>query len=107
MNNMPARGGKLNWIKWAIWIPWIGLIAAVAILAGGYHSVNPLYELEGGLTLNQPFWYMIFYIIIVLFLGLAWLFGRQAGCHYIYWMAPFMILGRKISNLVHGPAIAR
>ena len=105
VNSKPARGGKLNWIKWAIWIPWIGIIAALAISAGGYRTVDPFHMLDGGLTLNQPYWYIIFYIIIVLFLGLAWLFGRRAGCHYICWMAPFMILGRKISNLVRGPAL--
>jgi ferredoxin-type protein NapH len=105
VNRNPARGGKLNWIKWAIWLPWVGIIAALAVSAGGYRTVEPFHMLDGGLTVNQPFWYIIFYIIIVLFLGLAWLFGRRAGCHYICWMAPFMIIGRKISNLVRGPAL--
>jgi len=48
---------------------------------------------------------MIYYIILALFLGLAVVFGRRAGCHTICWMAPFMILGRKIRNLVKWPAL--
>jgi ferredoxin-type protein NapH len=111
VNDRQAPGGKLNWIKWVIWIPWIGLIAVLAIGAGGYHTVNPLYNLEGGVTLaippspQAPPWYVIYYIISALFLGLAVIFGRRAGCHTVCWMAPFMILGRKIRNLFRWPAL--
>jgi polyferredoxin len=48
---------------------------------------------------------MIYYIVIALFLGLALLFGRRAGCHYVCWMAPFMILGRRVRNAVNWPAL--
>jgi polyferredoxin len=111
INDRPARGGKLDWIKWGIWIPWIGLIAVLAIQAGGYHTVDPFHNFAGGVTLAQPIepggppWYMIYYIIILLFLGLAVAFGRRAGCHYVCWMAPFMIIGRKIRNLFKWPAL--
>ena len=111
INDKPARGGKFDWIKWGIWIPWIGIIAALAIRAGGYHTVDPFHNFEGGVTLTQPVepnappWYMIYYIIILLFLGLAVAFGRRAGCHYVCWMAPFMIIGRKIRNLFRWPAL--
>jgi polyferredoxin len=48
---------------------------------------------------------MIYYIIVLLFLGLALAFGRRAGCHYVCWMAPFMIIGRKVRNLFKWPAL--
>jgi ferredoxin-type protein NapH len=111
INNKPTPGGKFNWIKWAIWIPWIGLIVALAIGAGGYRAVDPLYQLETGVTMALPLdgggppWFVIYYIIIALFFGLAVIFGRRAGCHTICWMAPFMILGRKLRNLARWPAL--
>ena len=111
INNRPAPGGKFNWIKWAIWIPWLGGIAALAIGAGGYRAVEPFYQLQGGVTMAQPLepgappWFFIYYIIVVLFLGLALIFGRRASCHSICWMAPFMILGRKLRNLGRWPAL--
>ncbi len=111
INNKPTPGGKFDWIKWAIWIPWIGLIVALAIGAGGYRAVDPLYQLETGVTMALPLdgggppWFIIYYIIIVLFFGLAAILGRRAGCHTICWMAPFMILGRKLQNLVRWPAL--
>ena len=102
---------RTNWIKWAIWIPWLGLIVALAVSAGGYHTVNPFFQLEGGVTMAVPYdgsgppWYMIYYIIIVLFAGLAIIVGRRAGCHTVCWMAPFMILGRRIRNLFRWPSL--
>ena len=105
INNKPAPGGKFDWIKWGIWIPWIGAIVVLAVQAGGYHTVDPSLNLESGVTLTQPFWYMIYYIILVLFVGLSMVIGRRAGCHYICWMAPFMIIGRKIRNLFKWPSL--
>jgi ferredoxin-type protein NapH len=111
INDKTTPSGKFNWIKWIIWVPWIAGIAALAIGAGGYHTVDPLYQLEGGITLALPIgadgppWYMIYYIIILLFLGTAAIFGRRAGCHTICWMAPFMIIGRKIRNVLRWPAL--
>ncbi len=102
---------RINWIKWAIWIPWAGLIVALAVSAGGYHTVDPLYQLEGGVTMTIPLdgegppWFMIYYTIIALFAGLAIIVGRRAGCHTICWMAPFMIIGRRIRNLVKWPSL--
>jgi ferredoxin-type protein NapH len=102
---------KINWIKWAIWIPWLGGIAALAIGAGGYRAVEPFYQLQGGITMAQPLepgappWFFIYYVIVGLFLGLALIFGRRASCHSICWMAPFMILGRKLRNLGRWPAL--
>jgi polyferredoxin len=107
INNRPGPSGRWNWTKWAIWIPWVGLIAVMAIQAGGYRAVDPTYQIDGGLTIlqMQPPWFIIYYIIIALFLGLAVVFGRRAGCHTICWMAPFMILGRKTRNLFRWPAL--
>jgi len=111
VNNRRTPGGKFNWIKWFIWIPWVGLIIALAISAGGYHTVDPFYQLESGVTMALPLdgggppWFMVYYVIIALFLGMAWIFGRRAGCHTICWMAPFMILGRKIRNLLSWPSL--
>ncbi|NLF02039.1 MAG: 4Fe-4S binding protein [Anaerolineales bacterium] len=106
---MPRR--RADWIKWAIWLPWVGLIAGLALAAGGLRRVDPFFQLPGGVTLaiptdeGGPPWYVIYYLIVALFVGLAVVFGRRAGCHTICWMAPFMILGRKLRNRVGWPAL--
>jgi ferredoxin-type protein NapH len=105
INNKPTPGGKFNWIKWAVWVPWILIIGVMVVQAGGIRAVNPFYQIEGGLTLAQPYWYMIYYIVIAVFLGIALIFGRRAACHTICWMAPFMIIGRWIRNRVKWPSL--
>jgi polyferredoxin len=107
INDRPGPGGRWNWTKWAIWVPWLGLITWMVIRAGGYRTVDPTFQLAGGLTVLQtePPWFIVYYIIVALFLGLAVAFGRRAACHTICWMAPFMILGRKVRNLFRWPAL--
>jgi polyferredoxin len=111
INSKRTLGGKFDWAKWVIWLPWIGLIVALVIGAGGLHRVDPLFQLEGGVTMALPLddggppWFMIYYIIIALFLGMAVIFGRRAGCHTICWMAPFMVIGRRLRNLARWPAL--
>ncbi len=104
INNKPARA-KFDWIKWAIWIPWIVIIAIMAVQAGGYRSVDPFYQLEGGVTVLQDFWFMIYYIVVAVFLVIAIVAGRRASCHYICWMSPFMIIGRRVRNTFKWPAL--
>jgi ferredoxin-type protein NapH len=106
INDRPAANGRWNLIKWlAVWVPWMAVIVWTVVRAGGIRAVDPLYQLESGVTLLQPFWFMIYYIVILLFLGLAVVVGRRAGCHYLCWMAPFMILGRTLRNRARWPAL--
>jgi ferredoxin-type protein NapH len=111
VNRKPVKGGKVDWIKWLIWIPWVILIAILAIQAGGYRSVNLLLHMESGISVagsaDRPivFAYLIYYLVIGLFVGLAVFAGRRAGCHTICWMAPFMIIGRWIRNRFGWPAL--
>lgn len=63
-----------------------------------------LYLTQNGISVagtpDRPvfFAYFIYYVVISLFVGLAIFAGRQAGCHTICWMAPFMMIGRWIRN---------
>ena len=111
INNSPIKGSKVDWIKWLVWIPWISLIVFLVISAGGYHAINLLIHTQNGIsvagTTDRPIWvaYIIYYVVVGLFVGLAIFAGRRAACHTICWMAPFMILGRWIRNRFAWPAL--
>lgn len=111
INNKPVRGRRIDWIKWLIWVPWIVLIIITVIRAGGYQGVDFFLDTENGISVagspDRPFIYayVIYYSVIALFVVLAVTVGRRAGCHAICWMAPFMILGRKLRNFIHLPAL--
>ncbi|MBI4731258.1 MAG: 4Fe-4S binding protein [Chloroflexi bacterium] len=111
VNSKPVRGRRVDWIKWLIWIPWITLIFWLAIQAGGYRSVDLLLHTQGGISVagtpDRPIFiaYIIYYLVIGLFVGLAVFAGRRAGCHTICWMAPFMMIGRWVRNRFGWPSL--
>lgn len=98
LNPRLVNGKKIDWIKWAIWIPWISLIGFLVIRAGGYSRINLLHLTESGVSVDAPIKYLVYYIVVGLFFGLALIVGKRAGCHTICWMAPFMMIGRWIRN---------
>lgn len=100
-----ARGGKLDIIKYIIWFPWILLIVFAALRAGGYKRVDFLYQTFHGISVSNPMGYVIYYGVIVLIITLAFTAGRRSFCHYVCWMAPFMILGRKLSSKLRLPSL--
>jgi polyferredoxin len=111
VNDRRVRPEKIGWIKWAIWAPWLAVIAAMAVMAGGYTRFDFFLDTQGGISVaGAPdrsiiFAYLIYYVVIGLFAGLAIFVGRRAGCHTLCWMAPFMIIGRKLRNLAGWPAL--
>jgi ferredoxin-type protein NapH len=104
INNQRVNSRKMDWIKWAIWIPWLGLILWMLISAGGYHTVDLGLDTVGGISVagspDRPIYipYIIYYFVLLLMVLPGVILGRRASCHSICWMAPFMILGRKLRN---------
>jgi ferredoxin-type protein NapH len=97
-----ARDNKVtsgNIIKWIIWIPWVGTILSLAIRHGGYKEIDFFYQTKYGLSISDSS-SLIAYLCVLFFLITipAFLMGRRSFCHHLCWMAPFMILGRKIRN---------
>jgi ferredoxin-type protein NapH len=111
INNRPVNGKKIDWIKWLIWIPWVSVIVVMVVRAGGYRAVDLLLDTKNGISVagtpDRPilFAYIIYYVVIGLFVGLAVFVGRRAGCHTICWMAPFMMIGRWIRNRFSWPSL--
>lgn len=105
INNGAFKTGKRDWIKWFIWVPWVAGVAAAAVSAGGFRKVDFFHLTDGGVSVTHPLQYITYLLVVTVFLGLAVVMGRRAGCHTICWMAPFMILGRKLRNTVAWPSL--
>jgi len=103
VNGKKAKGGKRNLIKYCIWVPWIATIAALFIRAGGANKVDFFFHIENGVSLNEPFTYAIYYGVVLLVAVLALACGKRAFCHYVCWMAPFMVAGSKMGDLLKIP----
>jgi ferredoxin-type protein NapH len=105
INNKKTRGGKYNWIKFFIFVPWIAIIASMAILAGGLTTIDPLFMTKYGISISEPFMYVIYYGILITTILVAILAGKRANCHYFCFIAPFMIIGTKIKNFIRWPSL--
>ncbi|MBM3499718.1 MAG: 4Fe-4S binding protein [Armatimonadetes bacterium] len=100
-----AAGGRWDGVKYAIWVPWIGTIVWATIHAGGPRTVEFFFQMPGGISLAEPAQYPIFYVVIGLITLPALAAGRRGFCHYACWMAPFMVIGTRLRNLVRWPAL--
>ena len=90
---------KGNSLKWIIWLPWIISIAISAIKAGGYKHIDFFYQTVYGISINNLQSFITYCFVLFLLIVLpAFIFGKRSFCHHICWMAPFMILGRKTRN---------
>ena len=105
VRNKNFQNGKRNWIKYAIWVPWITVIIVMFLQAGAIRAVDPLYQTYYGVSITGLESAVMFLAIAGLIAGIALVGGRRAACHTICWMAPFMIIGRKIRNAVNWSAL--
>jgi polyferredoxin len=88
-----------DYIKWLIWVPWVGSIVIVAIKSGGYSTVDFFFQTTHGLSIGNIQSLITYFIVLLILIVLpAFVFGKRSFCHHLCWMAPFMILGRRIRN---------
>lgn len=97
--------GRARLIKYFIWVPWVAAICFAAIEAGGYRAINPLYFTESGVSVDSFYKLIVFVVVFALFFILSVTVGKRAACHTICWMAPFMVIGKKIGTLLHIPSL--
>ena len=105
VNTKKAKGGKWNLVKYFLWTPWIIAIILLFIRAGGLKEVDFFFHTTNGVSLNEPFTYIIYYGIILLVVIPALTMGKRAFCHYVCWISPFMVIGTKIANLLKIPVL--
>jgi ferredoxin-type protein NapH len=88
-----------NWIKWTIWIPWFSAIVFLAISNHGYRKVEIFYQKTYGLSIGNVYSLILYLLVLLLIVLPAFIIGKRSFCHHLCWMAPYMIIGRKIRNL--------
>ena len=105
MVNGRKVNNRRNWIKWVIWLPWLAGIIALFVAAGGVQQVDVLHKTEKVISVAEPMNWIIYYSVVTLIAGVSLAVGNRAFCHYVCWMAPFMILGRRMRNALRLPAL--
>ena len=100
----PKQGWR-NYIKYGIWFVWLSGVIVCHIFGKGDYTIQPFFMTDHGISISNIYSYVIYYGIVFLFLIPAIIHGKRANCHYICWMAPFMILGYKVGRLLHLPQL--
>jgi ferredoxin-type protein NapH len=100
-----VRRKRIRWIKYLIWVPWFLSFVFLLLQAGGIREVNPIWRRQNGVSVSDVSSLITYLFIILLFALLSATIGRRAGCHTICWMAPFMVIGRKIRNILAWPSL--
>ena len=96
-NNRSWNSKGKNLPKYIIWAVWFSFIVFLWI-----HS-RPL---KGDFLylVNIDMQYIIIYAIVMTVIYLFTLLtGKRGMCHSLCWMAPFMIIGEKLADLLHIP----
>ena len=104
-NPAPAKQGWRNKIKYVIWIIWMIAIVVTFILGKNEVTVDPFYMTDHGISITSIYNYVMYYGVILLLVLPALIHGRRATCHYICWMAPFMVIGSSIGKMLHIPQL--
>ena len=104
-NEKKPKQGWRNYIKFAVWVIWLIIVCACYFHNGEIIAIDFFFETENGISVSSAQSYVIYYGIVCLIFIPSILFGKRAFCHYLCWMAPFMILGMKLRSILHLPGI--
>ncbi len=104
INDQPSRNGFWNILKYLIWFPWI-VIILILLISMGIKAVNPLFMTENVISIDEPGRYIIYYSVIILVFLMSILGRRRSFCHSLCWLAPFMVWGNKLKNLLRYPSL--
>ena len=96
-NGRRWNGRIKNAIKYVIWGVWLSFIIFLWV------SHRPL-SVDFAFQWSVDLQYMIIYaIVMMVILTLSLFTGKRGMCHSFCWMAPFMVVGEKLSDFLHIP----
>lgn len=93
--------GRRNCIKYVIWSVWLSGVVVCHVFGKGNYTIQPFFMTDHGISVSNIYGFIIYYGIVLLFLIPALVHGKRATCHYICWMAPFMVTGCRLGRLLH------
>ena len=121
MGGMQEAMGKIRnrrikkrsfFVKWLVFIPWIITMILLPILfAESFNGFKFFFGMENeeigipGISILSLQGIIVYYIIITIMLTLGFIVGKRSFCHHMCWIGPFMVLGRKLSNVTQIPSL--
>jgi len=105
INDKIPKQNRKNYIKYGVWLIWISVIIIIYAKTGKIEYIDFFYETENGISVTNIYSYIIYYgIVLIIFIPCV-IFGKRVFCRYFCWMAPFMVIGIKIRNIISLPGL--
>ena len=106
INNMGMRSTKFRAFKYVIWVLLIIATIVSFVVAGGISEIDFFAGLENSWKfLFAPYRYIIYFGVLFGALLFAIFLGKRSFCQTVCWIAPFMIMGTKVSDLLKLPRL--
>lgn len=108
INLKKAKNNKGNYIKYFVWFAWLCVVVYAAVLSGGYKSIDFFGHTQNGvslITMPGALAYPMYYLVLTTVTVMSIFLGKRSFCHYVCWLAPFMIIGAKIGRTIHLPSL--
>jgi polyferredoxin len=103
--NRLARIKGLKAVKYVLAVAWVGGIAAAAISAGGYKTINLLYNMPSGISVDSPMNWITWGMIVLIVLLPAFFIGKRGFCHYFCPWGVLNMTATKIRDFIRLPAL--
>lgn len=96
-NGKSWNGKWRNLSKYVIWAVWLAFIIYLWI---SHRPLNVnffnMFDINPGLIIS-------YFMVVILIFIFTLLTGKRSMCHSLCWMAPFMVIGEKVADLLHIP----
>jgi len=96
---------NLKWIKYTLAVAWVGAIVYFAIAAGGYKTINLLYNTSSGVSVDSAQSWFTWGTIVLVILLPAFLIGRRGFCHYFCPWGVLNTVSTKIKDFFRWPSL--
>ncbi|PKM72752.1 MAG: 4Fe-4S ferredoxin [Firmicutes bacterium HGW-Firmicutes-16] len=96
-NDKRWNGKWKNAFKHIIWVVWFSFI--VYLWVRHWPLKTDFFYMVG---IDLPMVIMYFFVMTLIYV-LSLVTGKRGMCHSLCWMAPFMVIGEKLADLLHIP----
>ncbi|OGO23380.1 MAG: hypothetical protein A2144_01045 [Chloroflexi bacterium RBG_16_50_9] len=91
--------------KYILAVSWVGAIIYFAIAAGGYRTINLLYNTDSGVSIDSAqSWFTYGTIVLVILLPVFFI-GKRGFCRYFCPWGVLNMVGTKIKNFFRLPSL--
>lgn len=101
----PVKVRRVSWLKYVVWGVWLFMLFLFFRRAGGVKGIEFAFSTEMGLSTTSVPALISYSMVVFVFFLLSLVVGRRAGCHTLCWMAPFMVIGRKLGFAMRLPSL--